>query len=81
MRYSSWNSRFLLLSTTYSIVINMCIAVFDVSYLFKLVAIYLLLALAVASKLHFVCNVAVEIANEMGIRVWKVKPVKVNIEQ
>lgn len=74
MRYSSWNSRFLLVSTAYSLTICVLIWIFEPTMIFKWVSLYLLLILAVASKVHFVYNIVNEICDELGIRVFKVKP-------
>ena len=74
MRYSAWNSRFCKLTIGYSTLICIAISIFDASRLFKLVSLYLLLLLAVASYAHFAINIAYEMCDELGIRFFKVKP-------
>lgn len=74
MRYSAWNSRFCKLTIVYSSLICAAIIIFDATRLFKLVSLYLLLLLAVASYVHFAYNIAKEMCDELGIRFFRVKP-------
>jgi hypothetical protein len=72
MRYSPWNNRFLRITICYSIIVCV-INMFTTNQMFKKTAIYVLLFIAIVSKGHYAFNICMEMANTLGIRVFKVK--------
>lgn len=63
-----------MVSITYSLIIVLVLMVMDTSIIFKWIALFMLLIIAVASKFHYAYHVTNEICDEFGIRFLKVKP-------